>query len=508
MPETIRGAIEKNVEERPDKPFLHFEDKTYTYERFNATANRAANAFLGLGVKKGEKVCLLLGNVPEFLFSFFGITKIGAVCGPINPACKADEVKYMLNLSDAVVLVADEAFDGMIESIRGDCPALRRVVLTCEADHATTLSFDRLIESASSENPPVEVAPDDVAAIIYTSGTTGNPKGVLLTHANYISDSESIVRHIRMTDEDRFMCILPLFHVNGQVATTLSPLIAGGSMVLVRRFSASTFFENVDKYKPTAFSAVPTIYAILLNRPDVGDYDLSSLRFCICGAAPMPVEVFRRFEEKFNAKILEGYGLSEGTCASTVNPIGGTRKVGSIGIPLPGQDVEIFDDGDRPLPAGERGEIVVRGPVVMKGYYKNPEATADALKNGWLHTGDIGYRDEDGYFYIVGRKKEMIIRGGENIYPKEIEEVLYKHPGIAEAAVCGVPHDFYGEEVKAFVVLKDRETMTEQEVIDWCRERLADYKCPKTAAFMKEFPKTPTGKIQKRKLVETQWQAE
>lgn len=503
---TIRDALEKNAAERPEQVYLQFDEKSWTYARFNETANRVGNGLLELGVGKGDKVCLLLGNVPEFLFSMFGAFKIGAVCGPINPACKADEVQYMLNLSDAVVLVAPAHFADMIKSIRGGCPTLKHVILVGGSGEGF-MDFDEFAASGAAGDPPVQVAEDDQAAIIYTSGTTGRPKGVMLTHGNYLFDAGCIVKWTNMTDRDRFMCILPLFHVNGQVVTTLSPLLAGGGMVLVEKFSASKFFETVDRCKPTAFSAVPTIYAILLNTPGIESYDLGSLRFCICGAAPMPIEVFNRFEEKFNAKILEGYGLSEGTCASTVNPIDGNRKIGSIGLPLPGQEVDIFDPADKPLPPGERGEIVVRGKCVMKGYYKNEEASAAALKNGWLHTGDLGYKDEDGYFYIVGRIKEMIIRGGENIYPKEIEEVLYKNPKIAEAAVCGTPHDFYGEEVKAFVVLKEGETMTQEELVKYCKERLADYKCPKTAEFMKEFPKTPTGKIQKRKLVDSQWQA-
>ncbi|MFQ6618919.1 MAG: class I adenylate-forming enzyme family protein, partial [Fidelibacterota bacterium] len=246
----------------------------------------------------------------------------------------------------------------------------------------------------------------------------------------------------------------------------------------------------------------PTVYAILLNLPDAEKYDLSSLRICICGAAPMPVEVFRKFEEKFKAFILEGYGLSEGTCVSSVNPLDGTRKIGSIGLPIPEQEMKIFDDQDRELPQGEIGEIVIRGENVMVGYYKNPEATAETLRNGWLHTGDLGYVDEEGYFYIVGRKKEMIIRGGENIYPKEIEEVLYRHPKIAEAAVVGLPDKIWGEEVSAFIVLKLGESLSEEEVIAYCKEHLADYKCPQKVMFTGVFPKTATGKIQKGKLRE------
>ncbi|MFC1474570.1 class I adenylate-forming enzyme family protein [bacterium] len=499
---TIGGILEEQAKKNPDKVFMYFDDITKTYAEMDEIANRMGNALKELGVEHGDNVCLLLTNVPQFIYTFFGLAKIGAVTCPINPALRPDELQYIIDNCDAKVLVVEEMLIPHVRQIRDKLPKLNKVVLVGENPEGDELNFNGILESAPPSPPGAEVKDSDLAAIIYTSGTTGKPKGAMLSHGNYIWDAKVMGEQATMNEDDRFMCILPLFHVNGQVVTVLGPLVVGASMVLVQRFSASNFFTTVDKYKPTAFSAVPTIYAMLLNTPGTEEFDLSSLRFCICGAAPMPVEVFNKFEEKFKAIILEGYGLSEGTCASSVNPLDGTRKVGSIGIPFTGQEMRIAGADGNELPVGERGEIAIKGPNVMQGYYNNPKATADALKDGWLYTGDMGYVDEDGYFFISGRLKEMIIRGGENIYPKEIEEFLYQHDAVAEAAVVGIPDEFYGEEVKAFIVLKEDKSVGEEEMLEFCKQKMAKYKSPKSIQFIKEMPKTPTGKIQKKKLVE------
>lgn len=506
---TLGGELQARASEIPGKPYFHYEDTVLTYGEINSIVNRVANGLISLGAAKGDKVCLLLTNIPEFVYSMYGSAKAGAVFCPINPALRGDEVAYILDNSDARILIVEESHIEMIRGIKDRCPSLEKVILVGSGAQGSEIPFEKLTAGAPDSSPSVAVDGSDIAAIIYTSGTTGKPKGAMLTHGNYCWDAKAMASFVNMTSEDRFMCILPLFHVNGQVVTTLAPMVSGASMVLVRRFSATTFFQTVDRYKPTAFSAVPTIYAMLLNTPGAEGYDLSSLRFCVCGAAPMPVEVINRFEEKFNATILEGYGLSEGTCVSSVNPVEGARKVGSIGVALPGQEMKIVDAQGEALPPGQTGEIVIKGPNVMLGYYKNEEATASAIVDGWLHTGDLGNMDADGYFFIAGRSKEMIIRGGENIYPKEIEEVVYTHPAVADAAVCGVPDKFYGEEVKVFIVLKPGAAASEQDILGYCAERLAKYKCPKSAAFLDEMPKTATGKIMKRKLVEdAKWTAE
>ncbi|RMG55750.1 MAG: long-chain fatty acid--CoA ligase [Acidobacteria bacterium] len=502
MTETIPALLRRQAGHRPDKVFLYFHDLEVTYRQLNDITDRLANGLTRLGIRKGDKVCLLLSNRPEFVYVFLGVPKVGAVLVPINIRLKAEEVQFIVENSDATVIVAEEVFLPLVHAIRPACPKIQHVVVVGESERQGAIPFSQLLDAPASE-PPEEVLPQDEMSIIYTSGTTGKPKGVVLTHENYYVNSEQGVMISKMGPDERAMCILPLFHVNGQVVTILMPMQAGGSLILTEGFSPKTFFHNIARYRATTFSGVPTVYSILLHAPEAEQHDLGSLRMCICGAAPMPVEVLTRFEEKFNTTIIEGYGLSEGTCASTLNPIEGGRKIGSVGVPLPGQEIKIVDDHDRELPPGRVGEVLIRGRNVMKGYYKNPAATAEALRGGWLHTGDLGYRDEDGFLYLVGRKKEMIIRGGVNIYPKEIEEVLYRHPKVKEAAVIGVPDEIWGEEVACCLILKEGETWTEEDVIAYCREHLADFKCPRKVFFVEAFPKTATGKIQKHLLAES-----
>lgn len=496
---TIPDLIKARASEYSGKIFLFFQDLTVTYGGLDETTDSVANGLRGIGIKKGGSVCILLPNSPEFLYAFFGIMRAGAVAVPINFNLKGDEVKYIVNNCEATAIITSQKYMEIIEGVRKECPLLKEVIVAGGAGISGTIPLDKSLGSSFMESD-LDLKEDDPASIIYTSGTTGRPKGVILTHKNYLFDTKMFVQVTRMTNEDRFLCILPLFHVNGQVVTTLSPIYAGASMVLMEKFSPAEFFPALSKYRPTAFSAVPTIYAILLNHPSVKDTDLSGLKFCICGAAPMPVEIFQRFEERFNTYILEGYGLSEGTCVSSINPLGGKRKIGSIGIPLPDQEMRIFDDMGKELLSGEIGEIVIRGDNVMEGYFKNPDATKDVIRDGWLHTGDLGYKDDEGYFFIVGRKKEMVIRGGENIYPKEIEDILYRHPDVMEAAVVGLPDKIWGEEVCAFIVPKEGKIIEADKLIGFCKRHLADFKCPKRIIFTDFLPKTATGKIQKTKL--------
>lgn len=496
---TIKDLLTERAEQHGEKTFLFWEDDEISYNRMLDIARRVASSLALRGLKKDDKVCVWLYNRPEFIYLMFGNAFSGTVLVPINTQFKADEARYIIQNSEARILITQPEFADMVDKIRPECENLEEVIMLDEAPQGTS-PFEEMYDP--SEFVERDINEDDIASIIYTSGTTGYPKGVLLTQYNYWFNAWEVTVAAKMTEADRFMCILPLFHVNGQVATVLAPLSAGAAMILLKGFSPKDFLPKLERYQATAFSGVPTVYAILNNLPDAEQYDLSNLRFCICGAAPMPVEVFETFEKKYNAHIMEGYGLSEGTCASSINPIDGTRKVGSIGLPLEGQEIKIVDDNGNEKKLGEVGEIVIRGDNLMKGYYKNQEATAQTLKNGWLHTGDLGYKDEDGYIFIQGRKKEMIIRGGENIYPKEIEEVLYKHPAIMDAAVVGIPDKIWGEEVGAFLVLKEGQELKEEEAIEYCKEKLANYKCPRMVFFWDQLPKTATGKIQKNKIVQ------
>ncbi|HBE81843.1 MAG TPA: AMP-dependent synthetase, partial [Blastocatellia bacterium] len=357
-------------------------------------------------------------------------------------------------------------------------------------------------EGFSGEIGTTDLGPDDEAIIIYTSGTTGKPKGCLLTHGNLIANARQISGWMGFGPDDRLLSVMPLFHMNAVSVTTISALYAGGSTVISPKFSASRFWEIIEKYQITSFGSVATMLSMLLERKDDSRTlagSPRSLRFAMCGSAPVPAEVMKRFEETFGVLVVEGYGLSESTCRSTFNPPNEKRRPGSCGMPI-GNEMRVVDEEDNEVPDGTLGEIVLRGPNIFKGYFKNPDATERAFAGGWFHTGDIGYRDPDGFFYIADRKTDMIIRGGENIYPREIDDLLYTHPAIAHAAVIGVPDELYGEEVTAFVVLKDADSVTETEIVDFCKQHLADFKCPKTVHFVDDIPKGPTGKLLKREL--------
>ncbi|MDH5200590.1 MAG: long-chain fatty acid--CoA ligase [Candidatus Bathyarchaeota archaeon] len=504
-PENLRELIELHLADRPDQTFIYWRDEEISYRTLNERANRVANGLRALGVGKGDVVSVYLPNCPEFFYTWFGIVKLGAVFGPVNAMFKGEEVRHVLSDSGAVAAVTSQALLDTISAARDECPALREVICL-EGQAPGAMAFEELMERPP-ELEPVALARDDLTAIVYTSGTTGRPKGAMLSHFNYVWDTMAAVDVIPIQPgQDRLGLILPLFHVNAQV-TSLSQLYVGGAVAMWERFSPSDFWETVQHYRPTTFSAVPTMLSILLAVPRPEGLDTSSLRYVICGAAPLPLDVFQRFEETFDLRIMEGYGLTEATCVSSLNPYWGIRKVGSIGLPLRGQPMKIVDENMNELPPGEFGEIVVKGPNAMLGYYNNPEATAETIVNGWVRTGDIGYTDEDGYFFIVDRKKEMIIRGGENIYPREVEEVLFTHPKIAEAAVIGRPDPIWGEEVVAVIVPQPGQTLTLEEVQEYCKERLASYKAPRQVEFREDLPKTVTGKVVKKALKEDLLQA-
>jgi long-chain acyl-CoA synthetase len=501
----LRRLLETRAAAMPQKTWLFSvaDDRRWSYAEFDAAVNRAANLLLSLGVGKGDKVSLLMANSPEYVISYFACWKIGAVAGPVNSHLKSEELAFVLDNSESVALITDHDFLKHVEPIRASLKHLRHVIVT-DAKAENTIHFSSAADQPSdlAEVAPKVIGAEDDAIIIYTSGTTGKPKGVLLTHGNILANARQITDWLKFTEADRLLCIMPLFHVNGIIVTTVTPMFAAASMVVAPKFSASRHWHIVSDYGVTSFGSVATMLAMLSQTyPDglPAGLDISRLRFALCGSAPVPAEVMRQFEQRFNCLVIEGYGLSESTCRATFNPPNENRRPGSCGLPI-GCELKIFDDDDRELGTGETGEIVLRGENLLKGYFKNPEATAKAFRSGWFHTGDVGYRDEDGFLFIVDRKSDMIIRGGENIYPREIDEVLYQHPAVQDAATIGVADKLYGEEVKAFVVLREGAAATEAELIAHCRAHLADFKCPKTIEFLKEIPKGPTGKLLKREL--------
>ena len=496
-PRSIPELLKQRVEAAPEKPFLFSEvdKRQFTYKEFEAAVQRTARMLTAQGVGKGDVVSLLLPNSVEYVIAYFACWQIGALAGPINSLLKSQETAYVISNSEAKALLVNSEFLPVFDTIRDALSSLQAVIKFDNEAEATS-------EYQEGPEPSAALDCDHEAIIIYTSGTTGKPKGCLLTHGNVIANARQISSWLGFTKNDRLLTIMPLFHMNAVSVTTMSALYSGGSSVVSAKFSASRFWQIISDYQITSFGSVATMLSMLLSTyPDGIPADLKTdqLRFAMCGSAPVPAEVLRRFEERFNCLVIEGYGLSESTCRSTFNPPDRRRRPGSCGVPI-GNEMSVVDEEDREVPNGELGEIVLRGDNILKGYYKNDTANATAFRNGWFHTGDIGYRDEDGFYFIVDRKSDMIIRGGENIYPREIDEVLYQHPAIGAAAVVGVPDALYGEEVAAVVVLKPGANATEQEVIDFCKAQLADFKCPKTVHFVEDIPKGPTGKLLKREL--------
>ncbi len=518
QPDNIPALLATRASRTPDKVFLFSENdgRQFSYSQFEAAVDRTAAMLASHGIAKGDAVSLLMPNSAEYIIAYFACWRLGALAGPVNSLLKEHEIEFVMNNSEAKASLVHSEFQPIVEKIRSKLPHLQAVV-NFDDEAEATAGYARLWRAPNTEDTscdndrgpearvsstPAACVPHDDAIIIYTSGTTGKPKGCLLTHGNIIANARQISEWLNFTENDRLLTMMPLFHMNAVSVTTMSALYAGGSTVVSPKFSAKKFWHVISDYQITSFGSVATMLSMLLNTyPDGVPAGLKTdqLRFAMCGSAPVPAEVMKNFEETFNCPVIEGYGLSESTCRSTFNPPDERRRAGSCGLPI-GNEMRVVDDDDNEVPDGELGEIVLRGENILKGYFKNPEANENAFRNGWFHTNDIGYRDQDGFFYIVDRKSDMIIRGGENIYPREIDEVLYQHPAVAAAATIGVPDQLYGEEVAAFIVLKEGRQASEEELIAHCKTQLADYKCPKSMHFVKEIPKGPTGKLLKREL--------
>ena len=489
--------LQASASDKPDKTAVIFDDRKISYAELDRAARGVATSLAARGVEPGDKVALLIPNVPEFTIAYFGILYAGAAVVPVNVLAAAPEVAYFLEDSDAKLLIVHPLFE---EPGRGG--ANERDVPVVVAGGG---GGDGSLEEMAAADP-VEIvhptAPDDTAVILYTSGTTGKPKGAELTHSNLFMNCAFVVPKLMASSaEDHVaMAVLPLFHSFGQTCVQNASIALGGSFTVMARFEPGKAFDIIARDKVTFFAGVPTMYFALLHHEGDEKQDLSTVQQAFTGGAPMPVEVMEAFEKKFDIKLQEGFGLSETSPVASFGRLDKPRKAGSIGYPVWGVELCIMDDADNPLPDGERGEICIRGHNIMKGYLGRPDATKEALKGGWFHSGDIGYRDEDGCYWIVDRKKDMILRGGFNVYPREVEEVLYAHEDIVEAAVIGVPHDSHGEEVKAVVALKGDAQLAPEDVIAFCKERLAAYKYPRMVDFLEELPKGPTGKILKREL--------
>lgn len=522
--------LEESAASYPDSYAIYFMGKRITYRELLQMSYQFANALIKRGVQKGDRVAIMLPNSPQAVISFYGALFAGATVVMTNPLYTERELLHQLNDSGAETIVTLDLLYTRVSSVKPSTP-LKRVFITSIGDFLPFLkkmlyplvqkkqgqtpqvTYGSDVEpflSALKESAIIAVKPDidpvhDIALLQYTGGTTGVAKGVMLTHRNLVANAiqcQAVLYKLKKGKE-RILGALPLFHVYGMTTVMNKGISIAAEIVLVPKYDVKQIFELIDKVKPTLFPGAPTMYIALINHPDLAKHDLSSIEACVSGSAPLPVEVQNRFEELTGGKLVEGYGLTEASPVTHSNPIWGKRITGSIGLPWPDTDCRILDvaTGEE-VPLGEIGELAVKGPQVMAGYWNRPEETAAVLKDGWLLTGDMGYMDENGYFYIVDRKKDMIIAGGFNIYPREVEEVLFEHPAIQEAAVIGVPDPYRGETVKAFVVLKQGVQTSEEELEVFCRQKLAAYKIPRQYEFRTELPKTMVGKVLRRQLIE------
>lgn len=535
---TLQQLLEETVQRFPDHTVIIFpgvlgDAYRLSYQELNRQANQLANALIDLGVKKGDRVALLMPNCPQFVISYYAVLKVGGIVVATNPLYSPREMEFQLKDCGAETIIVLSLFyrtiaalkertslrNLVVTNIKECLPPLTRLLFTLLREKkeghrvdisgaANTYSFQNLIRHAAPTPPPIEVGPEDIAMFQYTGGTTGLSKAAVATHhnvlANVLQNKAWSTAVETKEGEEVALGVMPLFHVYGMVTVMHFTVATGSTMVLLPRFQSDQLLKAINRYKPAFFPGVPTMYVALINHPKVRKYNLKSFKACVSGAAPLPVEVQQRFVELTGAKLVEGYGLSEAPTVTHCNPVVGMHKIGSIGVPYPDVEARIMDveTGEKEMPVGEVGELTIRAPQVMKGYWNRPEETAMVLRQGWLYTGDLAKMDEDGFFTIVDRKKELIIAGGFNIYPRDVEEVLYEHPKVKEAACFGVPDPYRGQTVKVAIVLKEGESATPEEIIEFCRERLARYKVPKLVEFRTDLPKSLIGKVLRRVLME------
>ncbi len=496
---THGGLLSERAQRCGDKPLYYFQDRKVGYHQFDLKTDIVAGGLERIGVEKGDRVGILLPNGHEVIESYYGIWKSGGISVSVNPMSTEREIEYVINNSGAKYLITSENFNPGVEAARPNMASLKGVIMVSPEAIPNTIPYAEIADG-SERIGDKGIKPDDPAQIMYTSGTTGRPKGAVLPHNGLVATASMSTRAGYTNENDRTLCALPFFHIFAILVFVRNIYAAGNGVVIHERFDPEAVLQDFGKYGVTVFPGVPTMYSYLLAAYDPSRHDVSKLRLGSIGAAPAPVHVIRQCAETFGMTLIQAYGQTE-TCGSiSFERLGKERRTGSCGHPLPGLELKIVDENGGEAPPGEVGEIAVRGPVVMKGYWKMPEADAEAFRDGWLHTGDLGRQDEDGYLYIAGRLKDLIITGGFNIYPKEIEEVLYAHPAVLEATVIGVTDAAKGELAKAYIVIKEGESVTEEELDAFCRRRLAAYKIPRLYEFMDTLPKNPQGKILKRAL--------
>lgn len=526
----LQDLLETAARTHPDNIATIFFGARMTYREIEDESNRLAHALQKLGIGKGDRVALVLPNCPQFVVSYYAALKAGAVVVPTNPTYKPREFQHQFADAGVRLVITLNLFVPAIQEIQPET-AIKDIIVARIQDYLPTMlsylypikekregtavhvepgpgihDFCTLIRTTSPDYTPMPVAQTDLAVLQYTGGTTGTSKGAMLTHRNLVANALQVrfwLPDVRQDGREVFMAVTPFFHVYGMTVVMNFAILVGAAMVLLPRFNTKEVLHNIQRYKATTFGGVPTMYIAINNFPEIKKYKLSSVKACISGAASLPLEVAQQFEELTGGRLREGYGLTEASPVTHCNPIYGQPKAGSIGVPFPDVEAKIVDLEDaHDLPLGEIGELAIRGPQVMAGYWNRPEESANVLRDGWLLTGDTGRMDEDGFFYIVDRKKDIIIAAGFNIYPREVEEVLYEHPAVKEAVVAGVPDSYRGETVKAYIVLKEGATATADEIIAFCRERLAGFKAPRMVEFRESLPKSLIGKHLRRVLIE------
>ncbi|MBI2184885.1 MAG: long-chain fatty acid--CoA ligase [Thaumarchaeota archaeon] len=501
MDQTILQMLERTVDRFPNKTFMIVKGQAVTYQTLASEVSRAASRLARLGVKQGDRVCLYLGNRPEFIYLHFGTLKLGAIVVPINVTYRRRELAYIPENSGAKIFVTDDFGWQYFFDAKGELGSVQHTIIVSDKPPPhDSYSYNQLpYQQTTFES--VSIKPDDIAAIIYTSGTTGRSKGAMLTHRNFTSNIHDLAQVWKWTSSDRLLLGLPMFHVHGLGVVLHGVVYTGGSLVLMERFDAARALQLISEHRCNVFMGVPTMYSMLLEVEEPLKYDLSHMRLFVSGSAPLPVKVFRNFKEKYGFEIVERYGMTE-TIMNISNPVEGTRKPGSVGLPLPNVQVKIVDQTGKTAPSKEVGEIMVKGSNVMKGYWNMEDATRETFVDKWFKTGDLGYVDDDGYILITGRKKEMIIISGFKVYPREVEDVLSEHPKVKEAAVIGVSDQLKGERVKAFVVPQPGTPPSEEELIKHCRKILASFKTPSSITIIDTMPRTASGKIIKGALAE------
>lgn len=501
FPLNVTDFLAQRVRRNRDRIFLRFAGEEVSYAQFEQRTNQAANALLHMGINKGDRVCLMLSNRPEFLYLWFGLAKIGGVMVPINTAFKEKEAAYVIQHSGAAAVLTEPDFSAVAGALQPDCLSVRRWFSLDDGSDPRFQRLDDVRETANDHPPGVEVSEDDLLSIIYTSGTTGRPKGAMHRHRTYILAGWAFTKRLDLNADDRLMAFMPLFHINAQIYSAMGALAAEAGLVLLPRFSLSRFWEDVRRYRPTKFNCpIAAAYLIAKEPPTPRDKD-HTLRMVFMG--PLKEDLARTFEVRFGIVPIDGYGMTE--CPNICqNPHDGLRKVGSMGVPgafpdpsIPLTEMKLVDEADRDVPTGTIGEVVVRSPLLTLGYYKDPERTAEAMRGGWFHTGDNAVKDEDGYYYFVDRKKDVIRRRGENISSAEVESVLLSHPEVLEAAVIPVPSELGEDDVKACIVTHPDAAVRPEALADWCAERLARFKVPRYIEFRESLPKTPTQKVEK-----------